>query len=303
MSRPAAYSASRYLLAKRTVDDRALDRGVFDRLARELGAGPPRPRVLEIGAGAGTMVARALEWGLLSAADYTLLDIDAECLATARRWLADWARQTGRGCLERGADLCLGPVTVRFVQAELGGHLDQPPSLAQGKVDLLIANAFLDLVDVPAFLPPLLSSIRGGGLFWFTINFDGETIFVPESPLDAAITAAYHRDMDQRVRHGRPAGDSKTGRRLFAHLRQAGAEVVAAGSSDWVVFPERGRYVADEAYFLHHIVDTIAGSLSLRPDDVDGAALTSWVELRHQQIERGELCYIAHQLDFAGRPS
>jgi hypothetical protein len=50
---------SGYLLAKRTVDDRALHRGVFDRLRSEL---PPRPRILEIGAGAGTMVARALDW-------------------------------------------------------------------------------------------------------------------------------------------------------------------------------------------------------------------------------------------------
>jgi SAM-dependent methyltransferase len=301
MSRPAAYSASRYLLATRPVAAGALDRGVFDRLARELGSGPPRPRVLEIGAGAGTMVARALEWNLFSAADYTLLDLDAECLATARRWLADWARQTGRGCLERGTDLCLGPVTVRFVQAELGGHLDQLPLLAHGKVDLLVANAFLDLVDVPAFLPALLSLIGDGGLFWFTINFDGETIFVPESPLDAPLMAAYHRDMDQRVRHGRPAGDSKTGRRLFGHLGRAGAEVLAAGSSDWVVCPERGRYAGDEAYFLHHIVDTISGALSVRPE-IDGAGLAAWVELRHQQIERGELCYIAHQLDFVGRP-
>jgi SAM-dependent methyltransferase len=299
MSRPAAYSASRYLLAKRTVDDRALDRGVFDRLASELGSGPSRPRVLEIGAGAGTMVARALEWKLFSAADYTLLDVDAECLATARRWLADWARQTGRGCLERGSDLCLGPVTVGFVQAELGGHLDQLP--AMGKVDLLIANAFLDLVDVPAFLPPLLSLLGDAGLFWFTINFDGETSFVPESPLDAPLLAAYHRDMDQRVRHGRPAGDSKTGRRLFAHLERAGAVVLAAGSSDWVVFPERGRYTGDEAYFLHHIIDTISGSLSVKPE-LDGAGLAAWVDLRHQQIEGGQLCYIAHQLDFLGRP-
>jgi SAM-dependent methyltransferase len=299
MSRPAAYSASRYLLAKRTVDDRALDRGVFERLARELRSGSSRPRVLEIGAGAGTMVARALEWELFSAADYTLLDVDAECLATARRWLAEWGRQTGRGCLERGADLCLGPVTVRFVHAELGEHLD--PLSAMGKFDLLIANAFLDLVDVPAFLPPLLSLIGDGGLFWFTINFDGETIFLPESPLDTPLMAAYHRDMDQRVRHGRPAGDSKTGRHLFAHLAHAGAEVLAAGSSDWVVFPERGRYIGDEDYFLHHIVDTISGSLSVKPE-IDGAALAAWVDQRHHQIERGELCYIAHQLDFVGHP-
>jgi SAM-dependent methyltransferase len=297
-SRPNSYTSSRYLLAKRTVDDRALNRGVFDRLLREL---PAQPRVLEIGAGAGTMVARALEWGLFAAADYTLLDVDGECLATARSWLADWAGGTGRTCQGRPGELHLGPepVTVRLVEAELGAHL---ASLKDDqRVDLLIANAFLDLVDVPAFLPPLLSLVARGGLFWFTINFDGETIFLPEHPLDGAVMSAYHRDMDQRVRYGRPAGDSKTGRRLFRHLADAGAEVLAAGSSDWVVFPQQGSYQGEEGYFLHHIVDTISTSLSVRPE-VEGEALRAWIELRHQQVERGELTYLAHQLDFLGRP-
>jgi hypothetical protein len=31
------------------------------------------------------------------------------------------------------------------------------------------------------------------------------------------------------------------------------------------------------------------------------AAFDRWIEVRHAQIERGELVYIAHQLDFAGR--
>jgi hypothetical protein len=297
MSRPVSYSASRYLLAKRTVDDRALNRGVFERLAREL-SGQRAPRVLEIGGGAGTMVSRGVEWGLFTAADYTLLDVDGECLGAARRWLGQWARQTGRRAAENDAQLRLSPeeITVRFVEAELGAHLDRLPA----RVDLLVASAFLDLVDVPAFLPTLLSSLADGGLYWFTINFDGETIFLPEHPLDAELMRAYHQDMDRRVRFGRPAGDSKTGRRLFDHLARAGAEVLAAGSSDWVVFPRQGRYPDDESYFLHHIVDTIAGALSVT-SEVEGGGLRDWIELRHQQIERGELTYVAHQLDFLGR--
>jgi SAM-dependent methyltransferase len=292
--KPPVTTAPGYLLAKRTVDDRALHRGVFDRLKSEL---PARPRVLEIGAGAGTMVARALEWGLFTEADYTLLDVDAECLATARRWLAGWARGAGRPCTEEADTLRLGPVTVRLVEAELGAHLQRPE---RDPVDLLVANAFLDLVDVPAFLPSLLSLVAPGGLCWFTINFDGETIFVPELPDDAALMAAYHRDMDERVRYGRPAGDSKTGRRLFGHLASAGVEVLAAGSSDWVVFPHQGGYPADEGYFLHHIIDTIRQSLSVR-HDVDQLVLASWVARRVGQIEERTLIYVAHQLDFLGR--
>ena len=50
--------------------------------------------------------------------------------------------------------------------------------------------------------------------------------------------------MGERVRHGRPAGDSRSGRHLFAHLRRAGARLLAAGASDWVVHAQPSGYPA-----------------------------------------------------------
>jgi hypothetical protein len=113
---------------------------------------------------------------------------------------------------------------------------------------------------------------------------------------------AYHRDMDERVRYGRPAGDSRTGRRLFHHLRAAGAPALAAGSSDWVVSagPD-GRYAGDEAYFVGSILSTIQDALGGREDRVGSADLAGWLAVRRRQLAAGELVYIAHQLDFAGR--
>jgi len=35
--------------------------------------------------------------------------------------------------------------------------------------------------------------------------------------------------------------------------------------------------------------------------ELDAAALAAWVAARHADIERGELIYIAHQLDVVGR--
>ena len=113
---------------------------------------------------------------------------------------------------------------------------------------------------------------------------------------------AYHRDMDERFRYGRPAGESRTGRRLFHHLRNAGAPALAAGSSDWVVHPiPDGSYPADEAYFLRSILDTIRDALRNRPDRIESADLADWLAERGRQLAAGELVYIAHQLDFAGR--
>jgi hypothetical protein len=110
---------------------------------------------------------------------------------------------------------------------------------------------------------------------------------------------AYHRDMDERFRYGRPAGESRTGRRLFHYLRAAGAPALAAGSSDWVVSagPD-GNYPGDEAYFLGSILDTIENALRNR---VEPADLADWLAERRRQLAAGELVYIAHQLDFAGR--
>jgi hypothetical protein len=195
--------------------------------------------------------------------------------------------------------LLVGDLRVRLVHAELGSHLEaahEPPA------DVLIANAVLDLVDVPAVLPGLLRLLVPGGVYWFTINYDGESIFVPGHAHDDRIMQAYHRDMDERVRYGHPAGESRTGRRLFHHLRAAGAPALAAGSSDWVVHaaPD-GDYPDDEAYFVRAILQTIHSALRNRQDWVKPTDLDDWLAERRRQLAAGELVYIAHQLDFVGR--
>ena len=291
-----SYPYSRYLAAKKSVDDRALNLHVLAELRRLVP--PGAPRVLEIGAGLGTMVARLLEWEVLTGGEYTLLDVDPQLLQDSRGWLQEWAAARGV-CTEPLPDgLLVGDLRVRLVEAELGDHL-----AAGGgqQADLLIANAFLDLVEVPAVLPGLFGSLAPGGVYWFTINFDGDSIFSPEHPADDAVLGAYHRTMDERVRYGRPAGESRTGRALFGHLRAAGAPPLASGSSDWVVHAgPGGNYPADEAHFVECILQTVQDAVAgLVPD----AVLADWLAVRRRQLDDGDLLYIAHQLDYVGRPS
>jgi SAM-dependent methyltransferase len=288
---------ARYLAAKSTVDDRALNRQVLAELRRLMPAGAPR--VLEVGAGLGTMVARLLDWGVVSTGEYVLLDADMQLLECSRHWLGDWATARGMRSHLLPDGLHVGDLRVRLVHAELGGYL----AVAHGELaDVLVANAVLDLVDVPAVLPGLLRLLVPGGVYWFTINYDGETIFEPGHPLDDQIMRAYHRDMDERIRYGRPAGESRTGRHLFQRLRDAGAPVLAAGSSDWVVYPAAdGSYPVDEAYFLRSILTTIRDALQSHPDWVEPADLAEWLAERYRQLAAGDLVYIAHQLDVVGR--
>jgi hypothetical protein len=189
--------------------------------------------------------------------------------------------------------------------------------------DLLVAHAFLDLMDISTTLPLLFSLLEPGGLFYFTIVYDGVTILEPEvdPTFDALVLDLYHRTMDERITRGRPSGDSRAGRRSFAQIKQAGGELIAAGSSDWVVFPQRilppspsgdrsppttnhqspkAGYPYEEAYFLHFIVHTIHQALKGRPE-IDADRFEDWVAARHGQVERAELVYLAHQMDFVGR--
>jgi hypothetical protein len=248
------------------------------------------------------MVTRLLDWGVLTRADYRLLDVDADLLADAREWLGTWATANGFAIETTSETLHLhkgeADVGVTFIRAEIGDYLDDP-DVTEGAA-LLIANAFLDLVDIPTVLPRLFRRAAPRGLFWFPINYDGDTIFQPAQPEDAVLMQAYNRTMDERVRYGRRAGDSATGRHLFGHLTAAGATILAAGSSDWVVHGRNGRYESDEEYFLDHILHTIDQALRNHPE-VDPETLASWIARRREEVRRGELVYIAHQLDFVGR--
>jgi hypothetical protein len=297
------YTTARYLESKRTVDDRALNKDVLKILCAELEQLAPGPRrVFEVGAGIGTMVTRLLEWRVLRQASYTLLDEDSELLNVARQRLLGFAstnacsvEELSDGLRLRSAELDL---TAHFVDSELSTLL--ATGAGPSGADLLIANAFLDLVDVPATLPLLFRRARPQGLFWFCINFDGESIFLPEHPADRELLEIYHRSMDERLRDGRRAGDSKTGRHLFAELARAGARLLAAGASDWVVHPSGAGYPADEAHFLGHLIHTVERELGAHAS-AQPALISSWVADRSSQLARGELHFIAHQLDFCGR--
>ena len=307
MLKPAEFSFSRYLAAKKGLDDRSLNRHVFGTLSRSLSQLPQKEpwQILEVGCGIGTMVERLLDWGVLRQdAVYTAIDLQPENIAGARERLGRYAASRGYGVTAEAAGLSFWPQPGQRLRVILEAmDLDDFLRREQGRRawDLIIAHAFLDLVDLPATLPPLLSLLAKGGLCYFTLNFDGATIFLPamDEGFDRRVEELYHRTMDRRLFKGRPAGHSRTGRRLFQALPAAGAQVLAAGSSDWIVHPGPEGYAGDEAYFLHFIIHTVAAALQGHPQ-LEENRFRDWVEERHRQIARGELIYLARQLDFLG---
>ena len=296
------YSFPLYLCSKQSVDDRALNRMVLEALKANLPNSPIK--IVEVGAGIGSMLKRLLSWGILPArVDYTLVDEMAENIAFGCDWLSKWARQNGfqvkvQDCGDMRVSAPSCTVQTHYVQADVFDFVQSQ----RADADLLIAHAFLDLLPLPESLPKLFSLVKPDGLAWLTINFDGMTTFEPaiEPDLDAQIEMYFHKTMNERTSNGVRSGDSRTGRHLFGYLKQLQTEILAAGASDWVVHPVDGRYPAEEAYFLQFILHFFETSLTGHPD-LDQARFANWLAERRSQVEQAELIYITHQLDFLVR--
>jgi SAM-dependent methyltransferase len=306
MTIPSDFSYIRYLAAKKSVDDRALNRQVFAALAQTLGprqeSGPLA--FLEVGSGIGTMVERLWDWGVLTNAHYSAVDLLPENIAAAQTRLPAFAQERGLQVAATGNNswLFTGPRrSLRLTLEALDVFDFAAREAGRSTWDVLLAHAFLDLVDLETALPRLFALLKPGGCFYFNLNFDGATIFLPplDPGLDALIEKLYHGTMDDRRIDDKPSGSSQTGRLLFSFLPKFGGRILAAGSSDWVVFPSPTAYPDGEAYFLHYIVNTVEGALRGHPL-LSERSLQEWTSRRHQQIDQDKLVYLAHQLDFFG---
>lgn len=289
MNEPSTYSYPRYLDAKASVDERARNRRVWERFIHEISACDAPIRILEVGGGVGTTVQRIVESlgarGGKPTVHYTFVDREPKNVAAARKRLTKWLDQR-----EGGA------VSIDFVTEDLFSFAHA----SSATYDAIVAQAVLDLLPVAKVLRTLRPLLADDGLWYLPIHFDGVTAFEPpvDPDLDAKIERLYHASM---IPDGKDGVDGPyTGRRLMSRLREAGGRLLEAGSSDWVVHGTKDGYPQEEEYFLHHVLHFVEQELSGHPalssDDFAG-----WIRDRRRQVERGELIYIAHQLDVLAR--
>ncbi len=300
---PASGFDPHYLAAKKSIDDRALNRYVWTELCQALPqiTGGDPANIVEIGAGIGTMLARMVDWGLLTGpATYLATDCDAGHLRLARRYLAAWADERGHALhwpeQQRGR-LSTAQAEIALVFEAVRAEEMARWTESRGTFHLLIAHAVLDLIDLPAVLPGLLSLLTGNGLAYCTCNFDGATHFLPEYPgeEEQEILRRYHASMEARL-----TGASRTGRRLLSLLQGPGFELLAAGSSDWIIHPRNLTYSGDEVVFLHALVATVEQELTGKSGPPP-PGLAAWAHTRHQQVEAGALTFLARNLDLLAR--
>lgn len=268
----------RYLQAKESVDNRSRSDNVRDLFLQSL---PAAPTILDIGCGTGVFARRLIEWQQTSG---TYLGVDRSSAAI------EYARDnwTGKHLSEHLNDSgetssSADDLQVRFQAADIREELpiEYP--------DAIVAQQFMDLVSIDAVLDSLLDRLPPGGVAYFPLTFDGETIFLPTHETDEEVIGEYHQSMSDRTTQG-PA----TGRALATALGNRDGSLIGFDASDAVVHPVDGAYKEDERYFLECLLSFVESSTT-------GDAAEKWISTRRQQLQAGKLSYVAHRYDLLYR--
>ncbi len=292
-----------FLTAKRTVEDRALNRRVWERFVDELAArsGDDPVRIVEVGVGTGSMIARLADWEALPpTVSYRAVDLDADTVDSARKQLPEWLRDAGYTVDEQSDRLRAHRIDSDDSERTIEITLEVGDGFAiDDEADAVIAAAVLDLVELGPAVDDLKELLADGGLLYAPITFNGHTSFLPRDPVDDRIERLYHRHMDE-IRD--QSGSSRAGQQLLKTLPAAGYTVLEAGGADWVIRPVDGAYPVAESTALEHLLATVDGALADYPADViEPSTRTYWIERRREQLARGELTLVAHHLDVLAR--
>ncbi len=314
----ATFDYVRYLEAKQTVDDRALDKECMEQFRCTLRRVPKGStiRIIELGAGTGTMLRRFVSrfddfFG--NPIEYTMVDIKGDALTVARRLLLDPTKKliTIQGndasiSAHHSAlhgdipDLQLPGLHVRFVCANAYDFLDDNVD----KLDAVVAASFLDLVSLDGIMYRIKKALNPASQarsFYFPLTFNGVTEF-STARNDSPILKAFHSSMGDGYAGGKNMRRAFTGSFVEAAVKQFDGKVVMTKDSIWNVTPERNMYEHDEAYFLRCILQFV-GSTSekeLSRHGVSSDDMEKFMSSSMSSLDEKTLSYKAHNVDIVG---
>lgn len=271
-----------YLGAKKEVDQRSLNLRVWNRFIQELEKGFHPTKILDLGAGNGSFLERLLKHTELRDFEYVPLDADRELLDNLLH------TQDQELLRRRG-------IRIRPIQARIETFLEQHNQ----SWDLLISNAFFDLINLDQWGPSLFSLVQPGGLFYSTLLFDGVTTFLPplDPKTDLLVEEMYHQSMQGRGQSG-----SRAGRTLLAKLLSSDLTVLEAGPSDWVIYAHQGSYTEGEQQLLEAILDFHQSVFEENGSDPElQRVFPEWIYQRRAQLIKGELVLLTHQWDLLAK--
>lgn len=294
---------TQYLSAKKSIDDQSLNRHVWHTLKKSL----PKSNlhepleVLEIGGGIGTMFQRLVEWQLTPHMNYVLTEPKEEYLNFFWQAIVPWSKKkkieieklSATSARLSTAKSCIFVSTIVADGDKIVQHF-----LENNTFHLLVANGVFDLLDIELFLPDCFNLLNNSGLLYASINYEGRTDFFPLWPnaTEGELLTQYHDSMQRNTASSSPFPACMSASRLISTAINNTFEMLAAGSSDWVIHPKNRQYTEDESFFLNAILDTIWMEL-VENKNVDQTVLKDWISLRQKQLNENNLIYFANNVD------
>lgn len=250
------------------------------RLAQALSAAlPPRPRLLDLGAGTGSLFRWLAPWiGRPQA--WTLVDADAELVALAFDTIAERARDIGWGATfpDRRTLLVHAPFGACRVEALIADLDEAPDNLPLHRVDAVVNTALCDLVS-RAWLERMADALEVP--FYSALNVDGRERFLPPDPADRMVAEGFRRDQARDKGFGGPALGASAPAAIATAFRARGFTVTVA-PSPWVIPPGESAMAAELA--RGHAAAAMAVASPARR-----ALLSAWLARREAQARRGRL--------------
>lgn len=275
-----------WLALREGFDARARSLALIDRL---LGALPARPRLLDLGAGTGSLF-RFLAPLIGGVQAWTFADADAELLDEAFRAITQWAEAldwtvtcSGRALLVHTP---MGVWRVEGIALDLG---DAPESLPLAPTDAILCTALLDLVSAN-WLNRFAAALRSP--FLAGLNVDGRNVWLPHHPADAIVAAGFRRDQGRDKGFG-PALGVRAPSVALHSLATHGFAVVSA-PADWRV--PRPALRMTQA-LVHGAANAARRAMPARHD-----AVAAWEAARMRQAAQGRLAIRVGHRDILAMP-
>lgn len=264
-------------------------------LAKALAAAlPARPRILDLGAGTGSLLRWLGHW-IGRAQAWTLLDADAELVQRAYDTIEERAEAVGWSATWPGKRTLLvhapgGAWRVEGLAADLR---DAPDNLPLDRVDAVVNTALCDLVSEDWVLRMAEACAARRLPFYAALNVTGRERFSPPHPADALVARGFRRDQARNKGFGGIA----LGPRAPAVIRaafEAHGYAVRTAPSDWIVT----RHDSDMADALAR--GHAEAALGWVPRDA--GRIREWAAARHAQAVTGRLAARVGHADILALP-
>ncbi|MBW6399638.1 class I SAM-dependent methyltransferase [Roseomonas sp. HJA6] len=261
------------------------DVDLAQRLAEAL---PARPRILDLGAGTGSLL-RWLGQIIGRAQAWTMVDADAELMSRAFDTIAERAEAVGLAATFPGKKTLLvhAPGGAWRIEGLLADLAEAPDMLPLDKVDAVVCSALCDLVSRD-WVERMAEACAERRLpFYAALNVTGRERFTPRHPADALVARGFRRDQRRDKGFGGAAlGPAATG--ALAEAFTAQGYTVMRAPSDWII-DRRSRGFA-EAIVTGH------AAAALPWERRQAAAIADWAGARRAQAMDGLLSIrIGHQ--------